>query len=161
MMSMRLSSHLNPTALLESSESGYTCFCVAAGGVLCGGKKCENASSVKSGIGNHACKIRARYSHENCDHLHRPDADPHCTGCPKFFAEMADVAPTILHLTGQAVPDDMDGKVLSDIFEPEFMQANPVKSVAATSLPEYERKNFSQEETDEIANRLRSLGYLE
>ncbi len=76
-------------------------------------------------------------------------------------AEMTNVAPTILHLTGQAVPDDMDGEVLLDIFKPEFTKANPVKSVDAESLPEVERQDFSQKESDEIAARLRSLGYLE
>ncbi len=76
-------------------------------------------------------------------------------------AEMPDVAPTILHITGQAVPDDMDGKVLEDIYQPGFMEANPIKSIKANSLPEFERKNFSAEETEEISKRLRSLGYLE
>ncbi len=76
-------------------------------------------------------------------------------------AEMPDVAPTILHLTGQAVPDDMDGKVLADIFSPEFVKTNAVKSVKADDLPEVERKDFSDAESAEIADRLRSLGYLE
>jgi hypothetical protein len=31
------------------------------------------------------------------------------------------MAPTILHLMGEAVPDDMDGRVLEEIFEPEFL----------------------------------------
>lgn len=76
-------------------------------------------------------------------------------------AEMTNVAPTILHCTGLAVPDDMDGQVLTDIFKPEYMQKNPIKSVKADSLPEIERQDFSQKESDEIASRLRSLGYLE
>jgi predicted AlkP superfamily phosphohydrolase/phosphomutase len=76
-------------------------------------------------------------------------------------AQMPDVAPTILHLAGQAIPDDMDGRVLSEIFAPEFMEANEVKSISVADLPEFERKDFSEEESAEIANRLRSLGYLE
>ena len=76
-------------------------------------------------------------------------------------AQMPDVAPTILHLAGQAIPDDMDGRVLSEIFTPEYMEANAVKSISVADLPEFERKDFSDEESAEIANRLRSLGYLE
>lgn len=76
-------------------------------------------------------------------------------------AEMTNIAPTILHLAGQAVPDDMDGEVLQDIFTPEFMADNAVKTVKADDLPEFERKDFTEKESDEIAARLRSLGYLE
>jgi len=76
-------------------------------------------------------------------------------------AEMVDIAPTILHMTGQAIPDDMDGKILEDIYQPGFMDANPAKSVKVDDLPEFERKDFSDDETEEISKRLRSLGYLE
>ncbi len=77
------------------------------------------------------------------------------------MAQMPDVAPTILHLTGQPIPDDMDGKVLTDIFQPQFLEANTIKTIKAEELPEIKRKDFSDEETEEIADRLRSLGYLE
>jgi predicted AlkP superfamily phosphohydrolase/phosphomutase len=76
-------------------------------------------------------------------------------------AEMTNIAPTILHLTGQGVPDDMDGDVLQDLFKEDFVANYAVKSVKADDLPEFERKDFTQEESDEIAARLRSLGYLE
>jgi predicted AlkP superfamily phosphohydrolase/phosphomutase len=76
-------------------------------------------------------------------------------------AQMPDVAPTILHLAGQPIPDDMDGRVLSEIFTPEYMEANAVTSISVADLPELDRKDFSEEESAEIANRLRSLGYLE
>lgn len=76
-------------------------------------------------------------------------------------AEMTNIAPTILHLTGQAVPDDMDGEVLQDIFNPGFIENNAVRTVKADDLPEFKRKDFTEKESDEIAARLRSLGYLE
>ncbi|TKJ41609.1 hypothetical protein CEE37_03320 [candidate division LCP-89 bacterium B3_LCP] len=76
-------------------------------------------------------------------------------------AQMTNIAPTVLHLTGQAVPDDMDGEPLLDAFQPEFVKANPVKQIKAEDLPEMERSDFSEEESEEIAKRLRSLGYLE
>ncbi len=36
-------------------------------------------------------------------------------------ARLIDMAPTILHLMGQPVPDDMDGRILRELFEPEFL----------------------------------------
>lgn len=40
---------------------------------------------------------------------------------------LIDMAPTLLHLMGQPVPDDMDGRVLVDLFKPEFIAKNPVR----------------------------------
>ncbi|MEO5754019.1 MAG: alkaline phosphatase family protein [Chthoniobacterales bacterium] len=36
-------------------------------------------------------------------------------------ARLIDMAPTILHLMGQPVPEDLDGRVLEELFEPEFL----------------------------------------
>ena len=41
-------------------------------------------------------------------------------------ARLIDFAPTLLYLLGQPVPRDMDGKVLSDLFKPEYLQSHPV-----------------------------------
>lgn len=41
-------------------------------------------------------------------------------------AELIDMAPTILHLMGQPIPDDMDGRVLEELFEPEFLGRQPI-----------------------------------
>ncbi|RJP80610.1 MAG: hypothetical protein C4524_03115 [Candidatus Zixiibacteriota bacterium] len=99
--------------------------------------------------------------------FHRPDGIFLAVG-PQFKAgqelqgaEIADIAPTLLHLYGMPVPDDMDGKVLENAFLPEFMAARPVQKVAAAAADASQRKDFTAEETDEIAKRLKSLGYLE
>ncbi len=65
--------------------------------------------------------------------------------------KITDLAPTILHMNGSPVPEDMDGKVL-DIFNEE-------------SKPEYCRPIEINSETsandgDEIEKRLSDLGYL-
>jgi predicted AlkP superfamily phosphohydrolase/phosphomutase len=77
-------------------------------------------------------------------------------------AQIIDLAPTVLHMLGQPVPDDMDGRVLTEIFEEEFLQKN---------LPRYDRSRYdtadteivtySDEESRKIAERLKGLGYLE
>ncbi len=42
-------------------------------------------------------------------------------------AQLIDLAPTILHLMGQPVPDEMDGRVLTELFDPEFLLRSPVQ----------------------------------
>jgi predicted AlkP superfamily phosphohydrolase/phosphomutase len=44
---------------------------------------------------------------------------------------LLDVTPTLLHLMHQPVPDNVDGKVLTEILEPEWVRKHPRKSVAA------------------------------
>jgi hypothetical protein len=48
-------------------------------------------------------------------------------------ASVLDVAPTILYLMGLPVARDMEGRVLTEMLEPEFAQDNPV-----TFIPSYE-----------------------
>jgi predicted AlkP superfamily phosphohydrolase/phosphomutase len=43
-------------------------------------------------------------------------------------ARLIDMAPTILHLMGEPVPDDMDGSVLEELFEPEFLARHPIQT---------------------------------
>ncbi|MBI3949639.1 MAG: alkaline phosphatase family protein [Acidobacteria bacterium] len=72
-----------------------------------------------------------------------------------------DVLPTLLHQLGLEIPDDLDGRVITEAFDPEFLPLYPVRFRRATressSLPEVE---FSPEEETEIEARLKSLGYL-
>ena len=42
-------------------------------------------------------------------------------------ARIIDYAPTILHSFGVEVPSDMDGRVLEEIFTPQYMSTNPVR----------------------------------
>jgi Type I phosphodiesterase / nucleotide pyrophosphatase len=48
-------------------------------------------------------------------------------------ASVLDVAPTLLYLLGLPVARDMEGRVLTEILEPEFAEENPV-----TFIPSYE-----------------------
>lgn len=75
-------------------------------------------------------------------------------------AHITDLTPTMLHLLGQPIVDDMDGRVLEDILDPAFVQANPIRSVAATGGHEAADADLSADETGEIKDRLRELGYL-
>jgi predicted AlkP superfamily phosphohydrolase/phosphomutase len=77
-------------------------------------------------------------------------------------AELIDFAPTLLHLFGLAVPEDIDGRVLADAFRPEFLAAHPVKAGAASGISESDRASgYTDEESAKVEERLQALGYLE
>ncbi|HVF91838.1 MAG TPA: alkaline phosphatase family protein [Blastocatellia bacterium] len=76
-------------------------------------------------------------------------------------ARIIDYAPTILHTFGTEIPSDMDGRVLSEIFTEEYMGRNPVRISDAAAYAEAEKVgSMTDEESDEIRERLRGWGYL-
>ena len=76
--------------------------------------------------------------------------------------QLIDVAPTILHLLGTAVPEDMDGRVLVEAFRPEFLATHPVKAGAAVGTSESDASSgYTEEESAKVEERLQALGYLE
>jgi predicted AlkP superfamily phosphohydrolase/phosphomutase len=76
-------------------------------------------------------------------------------------ARIIDYAPTILHTFGVEVPSDMDGRVLEEIFTEEYMRTNPVRLSEATGHIETDKGGaMTDEESDEIRERLRGWGYL-
>ena len=76
-------------------------------------------------------------------------------------ARIIDFAPTILHSFGVEVPSDMDGRVLEEIFTEQYMAENPVRtSEAAEYVAPESTGAMTDEESEEIRQRLRGLGYL-
>jgi predicted AlkP superfamily phosphohydrolase/phosphomutase len=69
---------------------------------------------------------------------------------------IVDLAPTILHLLGQPVPSDMDGRPLLELLEDPGEVVT--REVVETDLPG--DQDLTPEETAEIEDRLRQLGYL-
>ncbi len=83
------------------------------------------------------------------------------TGVQLKRASILDLAPTILYQLGLPVPDDMDGQVLVQAFRDECLRARPIESVAAGSITIGEAdRDLSEDEEEEIKDRLRALGYL-
>ncbi len=72
-------------------------------------------------------------------------------------ARITDLAPTILSLLGVPVPDDMDGRVLADAF-PGLGLAGQQEAAGALAGSE---AVYSAEDEERMAERLRSLGYIE
>jgi predicted AlkP superfamily phosphohydrolase/phosphomutase len=69
-----------------------------------------------------------------------------------------DIIPTILYYMNLPIPENIDGKVYSRIFKREFPQ-NTVRFTKNIEMPTSVDKLKADEE-QEIANRLRSLGYM-
>ncbi len=75
---------------------------------------------------------------------------------------LIDIAPTILHLLGVPIPQDMDGKVLVEAFRPEFLAEHPVEAGAASGISGGNRPSgYTDEESAKVEERLQALGYLE
>jgi predicted AlkP superfamily phosphohydrolase/phosphomutase len=76
--------------------------------------------------------------------------------------ELVDVAPTLLYLLGEAVPADLEGRVLVEALRPELLDARPpAYDDAAPAEFEPERAELEEEGAAEVERRLRGLGYLE
>ncbi|MGI8890101.1 MAG: alkaline phosphatase family protein [Chthoniobacterales bacterium] len=77
-------------------------------------------------------------------------------------ARLIDIAPTILHILGVPVPDDMDGIVLTEAFLPEFLTEHPVEAGQASGISSGDRASgYTDEESAKVEERLQALGYLE
>ena len=74
-------------------------------------------------------------------------------------ARIVDLAPTVLHLMGCPIPDDMDGQVLTDALRPASRDVRPPVTTTEgnTARPGYE---LTDDEEAELRPRLRGLGYL-
>jgi predicted AlkP superfamily phosphohydrolase/phosphomutase len=84
------------------------------------------------------------------------------TGAKIENARLIDVAPTILHLLDIPVPEDMDGKVLTSLFNPGFLSAHEVRAGAASGTSEADRASgYTAEESAKVEERLQALGYLD
>jgi predicted AlkP superfamily phosphohydrolase/phosphomutase len=77
-------------------------------------------------------------------------------------AEIKDVAPTILYLMGEPIPDDMDGRVLTEALEPDYLTANPIEITAAEDDPrDPNLVAYNDREHQTVQERLRELGYID
>jgi predicted AlkP superfamily phosphohydrolase/phosphomutase len=75
-------------------------------------------------------------------------------------ARILDLAPTLLHLLGLPVPDDMDGRVLEDILT-EASGKEVARQAAAVVPMAVGEGAYSAEDESLISERLKSLGYIE
>lgn len=70
-----------------------------------------------------------------------------------------DVAPTVMHLLGQAVPDNMDGRIMTDLLTE--VAAQDVRMEAVKEQADEDQQQGPGEAADIVLERLRSLGYID
>lgn len=82
-------------------------------------------------------------------------------------AAVTDLTPTLLHYLGLAVAKDMDGRVLSEIFEPQWERDHPLRYIASYERSDDPRSEpptpepYSEAELAENVAALEALGYLQ
>lgn len=76
-------------------------------------------------------------------------------------AEITDITPTLLYLLGLAIPNDMDGRVLTEIFEDEFLRRTTIRYRDPDEERDGRERGYSEEEAEQIRERLEGLGYLQ
>jgi predicted AlkP superfamily phosphohydrolase/phosphomutase len=77
-------------------------------------------------------------------------------------AELTDIAPTLLYLMGIKIPPEMDGKVLTQLFQEDFLQNNKIEYSDRVPVPaEKYSPQISEGDDQEIRERLKGLGYLD
>lgn len=75
-------------------------------------------------------------------------------------ANIMDVAPTILYLMGLPVPSDLDGHVLTAPLSDQLLRSSEIMQGEALGAREQLVPDYTEEESEEVKERLRALGYL-
>jgi len=89
--------------------------------------------------------------------LNGPEVRP---GLVMEEASILDLAPTILHYMGLAVPDYMDGEVLVQAFSEELNHANPVRYSDDGYGVLNEDTGYASGEEEVVMEKLRDMGYV-
>jgi len=135
--------------LIAVPETGYECsqsFIETSDDIL------KKNRLKKDHTGTHTCDGICIFSGEDLDvsvNLER--------------ADIIDVGPSLLYYSGCKIPSEMDGRVLKEIFSPEFRRDHPLlfEDKKARSKPENGEDVFSREDREKIEKRLKDLGYLD
>ncbi len=116
-------------------------------------------------------KIRGRQPvrwlpYRRLEGTHRPSgiliaAGPGVSRGTKVEAHIVDCAPTILAMLGLPIPSDMEGRVVTELFDrPLTIETEAVRS-EGTAAEAGDDEVYSAEELQQVTERLMDLGYLE
>ncbi len=75
-------------------------------------------------------------------------------------ARIVDIAPTVLYAMGLPVPQDMDGRVLTEVFAEDFVANNPIRFDESSSLRSTTKFERPEEDEELVKRRLEGLGYV-
>jgi predicted AlkP superfamily phosphohydrolase/phosphomutase len=76
-------------------------------------------------------------------------------------AHITDLAPTVLYHFGLPIPTNMDGKVLTSLFDEELVSHRPVQYTCTDQAPARGEVDYPLDDKAKIEERLRGLGYVE
>jgi predicted AlkP superfamily phosphohydrolase/phosphomutase len=102
--------------------------------------------------------------------MHRPDGiffmlSPFCrSGIELKDLKLTDLCPTILFLLGIPIPTDIDGNVITEVFQEDFLKTHPFhykKYEEDTESGKDSKSIYSADDASKIMDNLKSLGYLE
>jgi predicted AlkP superfamily phosphohydrolase/phosphomutase len=71
-----------------------------------------------------------------------------------------DLAPTILYLLGLPVPEEMDGRVLAEVLDPDLLAATPIRYCDESLTAVGAAQGLAAGEEEEVRRQLEGLGYL-
>lgn len=74
-----------------------------------------------------------------------------------------DIAPTILYLMGLPIPEDMDGRVITELFEESYSKNHAIHYHGDSKIEGIPKRGevYTQEDTLKIKERLKGLGYID
>jgi len=101
--------------------------------------------------------------------MHAPDGILILHGPPVGARELTgklfiqDITATVLHLLGMAIPQDLDGRVVTGALDADFLVAQPIRRSQGMQDGETGEgpHGYSREETEAVEARLRGLGYID
>ncbi len=73
---------------------------------------------------------------------------------------IVDLAPTILYLLGAPIPENLDGRVLTELMQPELTAARPAEYAAEPRPPQRRSERPADTSDERVLRRLRDLGYI-
>lgn len=105
-------------------------------------------------------------SHEEYVGSHRPEgiialAGPSAAAGVNLSASIEDVAPTLMYLLGEPIPEAFEGRVIEEAIDPELLESSPPRYGQGADVALQAEHSYSAEEGGEVEDRLRSLGYIE
>jgi predicted AlkP superfamily phosphohydrolase/phosphomutase len=87
---------------------------------------------------------------------------PSIRSCQVKDAQIMDCAPTILYLSGCSIPEEVDGRVLVEVFDEDSLVQRPIRYSSAVYTAEQGAQHiFSDQEQRALEENLRGLGYID